>query len=366
VLIPELAESPGKGGSMSSFSEIWSFITDKIVTSQREQPSAVTIPLDNIDRKEQMVQPFEAGKDYFQVRINQLFLMEERKWFTQIDPMVSVISEFQYNKKHSIVPSIVGPSKQSCQQLPHGMIFSNEKVAGLHPYRGDAVKLSVVLCQVPVGSPAKALLSVIQQASKSFDFATALSTYLAIGNVVLDGIEKLLGLGGTLPLIGLQTTFDPQAGDPFRPSYFALIDKQGVDPNELRVKNNALMKDGKEYREADFVLYSIVRSPDRRRDDVEQLPFYDTWERAVTEAMSLKEGSWETAKANLLALLSAIRLSPDLTWDHADELINEYPPLLKSMYEAQKKASTLGGVKEAVVEEGMDSVRSMASSILSL
>jgi hypothetical protein len=246
------------------------------------------------------------------------------------------------------------------------MIFSNEKVAGLHPYRGDAVKLSVVLYQVPVGSPAKVLLSVIEQASKAFDFATALGSYLTIGNVVLDGIEKLLGLGDTLPLIGLQTTFDPQAGDLFRPSYFALIDKKDVNPNELGVKNNALMKDGEEYRDADFVLYSIVRSPDGKRSDIEQLPFYDLWERAVAEALSLKDGSWDTAKGNLLTLLSAIRLSPDLTWDHADELINKYPTLLKSMYEAQKEKSWLGAAKGVAGEEEIDSVRRMAASILSL
>jgi hypothetical protein len=351
---------------MSSLSQIWSIVTDKILTSEREQPSAVTIPLDNIDRKEQMKDAFAAGKDYFQVRINQLFLKNEREWFTQIDPMVSVVSEFQYNGKPAAVASVVGPNKQSCQQLPHGMIFSNVKVAGLHPYRGDAVKLSVVLCQVPVGSPAKVLLSVIEQASKVFDFATALGPYLAIGNVVLNGIDKLLGLDGTLPLIGLQTTFDPQAGDPFRPSYFALIDKQGVSPNEFGVANNTLIKDGKENREADFVLYSIVRSPDGKRSDIEQLPFYNLWDSAVKEAMSLKEGSWDTAKGDLLALLSAIRLSPDLTFEQADELICMYPPRLKSMYEAQKKASTLGKAKEATGEEGMDSVRKMAASILSL
>ena len=237
---------------------------------------------------------------------------------------------------------------------------------GLHPYRGNAVTLSVVLCQVPVGSPAKTLLSVIEQTSKAFDFATALGTYLSIGNVILDGIEKLLGLDGTLPLIGLKTTFDPQAGDPFRPGYFALIDAPDVNPQELWVKNNQLMKDGKEYREADFVLYSIVRSPDGKRSDIEQLPFYGQWERAVTEAMSLKEGSWDNAKATLISLLSEIRLSPDLTWDHADELISKYPPLLKSMYEAQKKVSTLGAAKVVAREEGMDSVRSMAASILAL
>lgn len=351
---------------MASLSDVWNYITNTIVTSPREQPSTVTIPLDNIDRKDQMTQPFDPGKDYFQVRINQLFLKEERKWFTQIDPMVTVVSEFQYNGKRIAVPYVVGPTKQSCQQFPHGMIFSNEKVAGLHPYRGDAVTLSVVLCQMPVGSPAKALLSVIEQASKAFDFATALGTYITIGNVILDGMDKLLGLDGTLPLIGLKSTFDREAGDLFRPSYFALIDAQDVNPQELWVKDNQLLKDGREYREADFVLYSIVRSPDRKRSDIEQLPFNSLWERAVTEAMSLKDGSWDTAKANLLSLLSTIRLSPDLTWDHADELIKKYPPLLKSMYEAQKGASKLGAVKGGGSEEEMDSIRDMAASILSL
>jgi hypothetical protein len=280
--------------------------------------------------------------------------------------MVSVISEFQYNKKQRTVPCVIGPTQQSCQQFPHGMIFSNARVAGIHPYRGDAVTLAVVLCQVPVGSPAKALLSVIEQASKAFDFGTALGSYITIGNIILDGIEKLFGLNGTVPLIGLKTTFDPQADDPFRPGYFALIDEPDVKADDLHVKGNKLIKDGEEYRNADFVLYSIVRAPDRQRSDVEQLPFYELWESAVKEAMSLKDGSWDIAKGNLLSLLSAIRLSPDLSWDQADELIKKYPPLLKSIYESQKGSANLAGKKGIAAEEPMDSVRSMAASVLSL
>ena len=356
---------------MGSFSELWDKITNNIINSAREQPTAVAIPPDNVDRRAQMAQQFEEHKDYFQVRVNQLFLKHDRKWLTEIDPMVFVVSEFQYKGEPQTVPYVVGPAliQKHIQKIPKGMVFTNERVAGLHPYRGGDLKLSVVLCQVPVGKPAQAFLKVIEQASKTFDFATALGTYITIGQVILEGVDALFGLDETKPLVGHRTSFDKQAGDQFTPGYFALINEPDVKPQELWVRDNQLLKGdsvdkAEAYREADFVLYSIVRAPDGKRNDIEQLPFYELWKSAVNEATSLKEGSWDNAKGNLITLINALALSPDLTRQQASEMINEYPALLKSMREQTEKAGKMGQGKPDERADALDDVRKLASSIL--
>jgi hypothetical protein len=354
---------------MTSIIKLWETI-DKVVNGQRVQPSAVIIPQTNVlGRGAEMAEPFEVNKDYFEVRINQLFLKNERKWLTQIDPMVFVVSEFLYNKKNQIVPYVVGPGlvrQLQLQKVPQGMIFRNEKVAGLHPYRGGALTLTVVLCQIPVDSPAQALLGVIEKAAKAFDFATVLSTYITIGKVILEGIESLFGLNDTLPLVGLRTTFDPDAGDLFTPNYFALIDAANVNPHQLCVRDNQLLKANsmEPYNDADFVLYSVVRAPDRKRNDIEQLPFYEIWERAVNEAISLKDGSWNNAKGIMIELVNALYLSPDLTRGQVDSLSNEYWQDLKVMHDQTVKASSLSGSERGTQDDRLDDARHMANLIL--
>jgi len=352
---------------MATFAKIWDSITQNILVSNRTSPSVVTIPVENVDCRSELEQNFEANNDYFQVTINQLYLKYERKWLTDIDPLVLVVSEFFYDRKMQEVPYIVGPGmiQQFVQREPHGMLFRNEKVAGLHPYCGGPLTLSVVLCQVPVGSPAQTFLGVLEKATKQMDIATAVAPYLSIGKVILDGIDAILGLNKTIPLVGLRTTFNAVGGNPVRPNYFAVIDAENVKPASLKVENNQLLHSdtGKPFQDADFILYSLMRAPDKRRDDCEQLPFHELWERAVLEATSLKEGSWDNAKANLITLMNNIYLSPDLTHSQALELIEKYKTDLVSMHQSAIGIAHLSD-KEIEQINALDEVRLMAGSIL--
>ncbi len=351
---------------MTKIAKIWNTITNNILVSQAIPPSVVTIPAANVDCHADLEKPFEAYNDYFQVTINQLFLKNGREWLTNIDPMVFVVSEFSYDRKMQEVPYIVGPGlvSQHGQKEPHGMLFRNEKVAGLHPYNGGPLTLSVVLCQVPVGSPAQTFLGVLENATKQLNLATTVTPYLNVGKVILDGIDAILGLDKTKPLVGLRTTFNSVGGDPLKPNYFAIIDAPNIKPASLKVENNQLFHNstGEPYQDADFVLYSLMRAPDKRRDDCEQLPFYDLWERTVLEATSLKEGSWENAKANMISLMNTIYLSPDVTRPQALELIEKYQTDLKSIHENAIGISNLSDSDKEMVD-ALDEVRLMAGSI---
>ncbi len=360
---------------MKNFAQLWGSVTtaisEHVVTSQRKPPSTLQIPLDHTDRQAQMSDPFLPDQDYFQVRINQLYLADERKWFTEVDPMVFVVSEFLYNKAQQSVPYVVGPSmmKEFGQKLPHGMIFSDTRVAGLHPYCGDAVTLSVVLCQVPVGSPAQTFLGVIERAASALDFGSALGTYLTIGKVLLDGFDSLFGLKGIQPLIGLRKTVDPQAGDTLRPAYYALIDDGDVPIQELWVCENTLMRGSsmdtaQPYRDSDFVLYSLVRQPDKRRTDVQKLDFYDLYQRALSDAISNKPGAWDNAKGSLITLVNNLTLSPDLIPAQAKELTAQY---IESLKTAHEQVNMLGNLSMKAAEpDQLEEARNLATSIMTL
>ena len=83
---------------------------------------------------------FQSDQHYFQVRINEMYLKYSRNWFSRYDPMVFVVSEFTYDKKAEAVPFVVGQQMMEKfeKNTPTGMIFSDTRVAGVHPYRGGA------------------------------------------------------------------------------------------------------------------------------------------------------------------------------------------------------------------------------------
>ena len=82
-----------------------------------------------------------AHEEYFELRLNELFLVDEREWFTTYDPMAVAIAEHRYDGKPAAVPFVVGRrySRARAHRLPHGMVFADTRVAGPQPYRGDGL-----------------------------------------------------------------------------------------------------------------------------------------------------------------------------------------------------------------------------------
>ncbi len=351
---------------MANITALWKTVTDGIsqhvVQSKRQLPSTVRIPDDHGEQKDQLGQPFERDQHYFHVVINEMFLAEKRKWFTLIDPLVFVVSEFTYDKKELVVPFIVGPSllnQFGGEKIPPGMIFKDTSVSGTFPYRGGGLKLSVVLCQLSVGNYASELLQVIESASKVLDFSPLLSPYANVAGIVLQGFNTLLRLNGTKPLIGLRQPFDPNAGIPFVPSFFALIDEPDVDPQMLWVIGNRLMQgkskaEATPYRTSDFVLYSVVRPMENLRDDLDTLPFAPLWDQVVSEAGRGTKDAYKSAKANLLSLTQTITLSPDLTAPQRTMLKKSYADQMVLAYEAAVGQALRGEAKPDEFAEARD------------
>jgi hypothetical protein len=223
------------------------------------------------------------------------------------------------------------------QSVPTGMIFSNTKVAGLHPYKGDTMALTVILCQASTGDSARKLLKIVENASGALDYSTVLSAYLKVADVVVGGVEDLMGIKGITPLIGLRVEFQPDVKHDLKQCYFALINKpEGtVGPEELWAKNDCLLigadaASAKPFRCADYVLYSIRGTEER---DVDGLPFDSLWVRVQQEAMQPDDNSWDRARADMLSLFQTMYLSPDLTKQHALKLKADREAEMKQLHD---------------------------------
>jgi hypothetical protein len=338
-------------------STLWSHVRH----AERESPTRLRIPSDHVDRPPSADASAVSGaasdgerltKDehYFQVRVNELFLVNQRDWFTDFDPVVVANTEFLYERASVALPVVVGPSLiRDAKTVPKGMIFTDTSVAGPHPYRGGPLKLTVILGKVVREDHARKLLGFVESATKIFDYATALGSYMKVATLILDGVEGLLGTGGDRMLIGLRTEIDPDAGDELAAGYHVLIDASDVKAEHLWVRGHQLhygrTEEGAEpFRDANYVLYSITRATDRT--DTVKLPFYQQYEQSIGLAMqSSTDEQWKLAKASLATLAQTLRLSSDLTAPQADRLRELYK---NEMLKERQKAVDISALSEAI------------------
>jgi hypothetical protein len=83
---------------------------------------------------------------YFTVRLNQMHLAENRQWWVTFDPLVVIVTEFNYDAKYIAIPQIVGPGlipdPESAGAPKYGSVIEDILVAGPYPYRGGDVVIS--------------------------------------------------------------------------------------------------------------------------------------------------------------------------------------------------------------------------------
>jgi hypothetical protein len=366
-----------EGTAMANLSALWDQIHSTIINSPRQVPSTITIPRDHVDEnlKNELDWDFKKDQHYFQVMINEMFLANAREWFTQIDPLVYVVSEFVYNGKDELVPYVVGPGmikKLGIQDDDkRGILLRNTNASGLRPYRGKGLTLTIVLCQSNKNL-LRPLLDVIESVSGALDFSPVLSPYTKIANVLMDGLDALFKSDGVTPLVGLRDSFGPNQNIPFRPGYYALIDAPDVDPKTLYVKKRQLhqgdsMDSSKPFRDADFVLYSFSSPQSNSRDDTTTLPINEMWERVKKEAATpIDDPDYKNAKILMVNLYQNIVLSPDLTEPQADALSEEWKNKMKAIHERAVSIGAMGVDEDISEKPRREAARNKALEILDL
>ncbi len=313
----------------------------------------------HIKNGDQLGQPFSQKEQYFQVIINEMWLANSRFWFAQYDPMSFTATSYIYGKSLESSPYVVGPATlaQFKQDLPQGFIFKNTPVSGLHPYGGGKFTITVILNRVQHSNNAEKILNVLEKFSSSIDLSTSFSAYLKIAGSVMDGVEALLDLKEVVPVMGFQETFNPDIGLAFEPAYFALIDDQsGIDPDQFWVKHHSLhfgttLENSQEYRDRDFVLFSIKQATKRTDDNI--LPFYALKETAIDLAARVDPGDhyWSEAKAQFNTLKRELLKSPDLTKEDYKRLRGEYLEEMKARRTEAVMESELGPAEALPAEE---------------
>jgi hypothetical protein len=334
---------------MSAILERSRELVDRVRRGHTTTFSRIAIPREHIIGEEQPAGAYQPDKHYFQVRVNEMYLAYDRQWWARYMPMVFSVTEFIYDKREEAVPFVVGSSmmEKYGQELPANMVFDDTRVAGLHPYRGGALKLSLILYQVRREDYARNLLSFVESITGVLNVSLPLNNYVKIANIALDGLEGILGLQETVPLLGMRKERDPDANDRIEPGYFALIDvpDRQLKAEMLWVKDHRLhygssRENIQPYQAANFVLYSLVQTP--QRGDVRLLPFYAFYEQLQQDAGQPYKDTWKRTLVNMTSLAGTMLLSPDLTMEQAEALGDEYETNLREIHSKALKRVVQG------------------------
>jgi len=332
-------------------------------------PTTHAIPINHTDKPASG--RFKRDAHYFAVTVNRVFLKYDRQFWNTYAPMALVVSEFQYDGEDTVVPFVVGPSllENMNVDLPDTRFMLHDtRVAGIHPYKGGGLKLTVVLYRVKRTDLAQGLLKVVERLTSVVDLSQALSAYLKVADVLVDTVGDLVGMDGqNQPLIGFRREFP--AGEDFKPGYFALIDDPDVPVGKLWVRDNDLLygddsRSATKFDASNYVLYSIGQETER--DDFEKLPAVRSlWKQVKTEATRTQRDAWDMAKVGMSALYQAMVLSPDLTEDHAGVLNDDLAARMVRMHERALE-NVSHGAAESVPGEVEAKTRRKALDILKL
>lgn len=322
-----------------------------LVSTPTLLPHFFKIPNENTADPAALAGNFDTRQQYFTVRVNEMYLLESRKWFTKYEPMVVCLSEYSYNKNFVENPFVVGSNllKSKIKGDGEGMIFRDTRVAGLHPYAGGRFIINIALYRNEIENYLQKSMKFLENVSGVFNdnISMFLKNFTKISNVIIDGIDELVATDKSRPLFGIRKEFDPASNETFSPGFYVMIDKSDKEwnPSDFFVDKENKLKYRKDnnltdFREDEYMLFSINKSTDR--NDYQLLPVYESYDKILEYAQELdKIGDIEKQKIkDMLRVLNFDMVrSADLTEPDAAMLIKKFFETIKKTVDENFKWS---------------------------
>jgi hypothetical protein len=303
-----------------------------------------------------------AEKMYFTIRLNEMYLAANQQWFVNFDPLVLVVTEFDYGSNRVAIPAVVGPElipdPRKGGAPKYGSVIEDIPVAGPYPYRGGDVVLSVRFYKVPTTNLVRSIMKTIGGLAHLSSSLHELEVALGVASAILAGVEGLLGLETTSSLAAYRGSLAPSVAKPFRAQVAAL-----VTPPIPSAADSLWSIDGRlclgpekarRYAASDFVLVSVEGS--ETRTDVSKLPF---GRRRGAALRALTEGAegLTRAKGILLTAYAEMLESLEMTAPNADKVFDSWLQEYEVRKALVERVAHLGPETGAKAPEGGSSAK---------
>ena len=349
-------------------------LTDAIIRSATQRKFYARILDDHVLDSSDEPRLFASQQHYFEIRLLEMFLRDQREYWRTFVPLTVAFSEFLYAGKREAVPFLVGNQLLAqIQKLVEGenVEYRNTRLAGPIPYSGGDVSLFVGLFRSQVSDLSGRLWKVLEEVIKAFD-VSQMSRYLDIARPLQGGLMELVGMKEVEYRVGERQEFSepnpslPKQPSSFREGCFAYIncEQKELQIEQLWVKDGALHVGGgrdslRRLNAHDYCLVQIAQVP--LRNDYTTFPFHRTWQEVQMEIHRNASGSRARAAKLMLELPGQILNCHDITEEQRFQLIRAY----KANFERDKAlASTApSSTTNSVPMRGGGSIATARASI---
>jgi esterase/lipase superfamily enzyme len=290
-----------------------------------------------------------AGDDYFRLWLCEMYLKNNRDWFSNWHPAVATSVRFQYGNHDETVTHLAGESrlKDVNNKNLDRVIGLNYPLTALVPFQGGTIELDAGLLALQGGSDVKAFLKVLGDFSNLL-VVPQLSTALSIAGPLADGIAELVGATNGALELGLHDTWATQPGggaNILRAGYIVavLASTKQLDPTKFwvvdgRLKYGSALPTATPLTGFHYMLFRVERRD--QRDDWDALTAIQEPFRKAIETLS--SGNNAQAEIYLRQAKVAAFNSLELTENVDKRRVVEQ---LQKRFDARAKALGVGAFK---------------------
>lgn len=155
---------------------------------------------------------FKVNDDYVVVRLGSMFIAHNRELWLKLSPLLHAAVSMKGLRAPRDETAVIGPAQfgDLATAPADRSVVLNQRLAGPCVWRGGDLNLAAGLFAVPKDQAAAALLATLSQLSGIG--IPGLKEALQIANIVKSGVEGLIGLNGTRPLLGIKDALSEAAG----------------------------------------------------------------------------------------------------------------------------------------------------------
>jgi hypothetical protein len=299
--------------------------------------------------------PFSVNDDYVVVRLGSMFLRNNRILWVKFSPLAHGVVTVAGREKRRTEMTVIGPAQfgELATASADRTVILNQRFAGPSVWRGGDLEVAFGLFAMSKDEAATHLLNTLGQIASLG--IPGLEQGVKIAGIVKSGVEGVIGLKGTQPVLGVKDALkDPRVaenGAAAAPCVLVGIAAPAaeVDFSELWVREGRLLKGNaadalQPYEAKDHLLVSVERGPPR--EDWRGMPSLALHEAAFDGALRKPGVGKEAIETELNDIFAAfdtdLTREEDLTNPDKDRIRGEVIAELHTRI-ARKFAGPFGG-----------------------
>lgn len=288
------------------------------------------------------VEAAEAGRHYYQLWLREMYLKNDRTWFSTWYPAVHSLVSHKYGSQSIELPLIAGSLNLQGvnEKTLNQSVRLSYPLTPLMPFNGGTVTVEAGLLAMQGDNYLNRAIKVIGDFSSLLTLPQ-LSLGLDIAQKVAQGTSDLLDVSDGKMHLGFRQTFvgkGRSGGDELNPGYLAVIltpqdqiEKAQLGIKEGRLRTGTSLAASRPYTEHTYMLFYMECLEER--DDWEALSSIQEPFKRAKEALG--NGDEKGAESFLRTAITATLLSSDLT--KADRI-----RVVGALKEAYKEAKDAG------------------------